>query len=232
MVHTLKRPLENMKSYVHNVADVELPDQALRERTSRMQRYLNRQEVFADLEIANFGAITAMLRPGGDAITAPCTTRDVLEVLRKVGYDPEVIERDGLAVPQRRTVIHDPLYGQPVNLDWQPAELFVCRPEPLAFIIAELVENAACYVKDALPPNANGRISVKLERRTLGITNEIDPRQADLITRKIDERLASGDGNLARVKHLAEVCGLDFTYVVLASGTVSFCLTITPHESD
>lgn len=197
-LHTLKRPVQELTSYVQRVMKEQQLSDDLERTSKNVLTHLAGVRVFTELELH-------ALRPLFDRsfrlehITPP----DVFEVLRSSGYISAKLTMQRTLAGRNVWRLRDPLYNVSVHVSAADNLEYHSHGAMLALIFAELVDNAAHYIHDYLKRRRTAVVRVAFARGQITIANPILSGSADAVLDRVEKARWTVGRSLNRVFTLA-----------------------------
>lgn len=229
VVHTHKRPLQHMQSYVQEISKLtELPPHIVKD-TADMRSVLERAVVFVNLDIEAHRAVfkkhETILDPGIGTPSDNATAEDVLRLFQEVGYDSGGLKPNANGYFPISAKILDPIHGQNVALKLDMSTGYPAAVGPIALVTAELINNAAKYLSDATELAGQAAVEVSFRESEILVANDIVLGDKERVQLRLETAIKTFGGSLNRAKQWANLTGFDVDWKFPVSTRLEFAVS-------
>ena len=213
VVHTHKRPLQHMQSYVRDISKVPgLPISIVKD-TADMRRVLEQATVFVNLDIEAHKAVFkkhgAIVDPESGDASDNTTAEDILRVFQSVGYDSGGLKPNANGYYPISTKILDPIHNQNIKIKVDMNTGYPAAVGPVALVTAELINNAAKYLSQAPELAGQASVEVLFRESEILIANDIVLGDKARVELRLKSASQTFGGSLNRAKQWANLTGFD-----------------------
>ncbi len=216
-LHTLKRPVQQMTSYVQRVMKEQQLSADLHRESTDVLTHLAGVRVFAELEVRAYRPLLER-----SFRLQPITPQDVFKVLASSHYFPSDSAIQQSLAGRRIWRLRDPLYNVPVLVSETGNPIYHSHTALLALIFAELVDNAAHYVHDYLGLGRTASVHVAFARNRMSITNPILRGAGEAVRARLEDARSTVGHSLNRVINLAGQLQCQIEFKFLSDNRVRF----------
>jgi hypothetical protein len=214
VVHTHKRPLQYMQSYVKDVSELKnLPENIMND-TAQIKRVLEQSRIFVNLDIEAHRTVFERQKKyfsqSDGSIVEPATVDTVLQLLKDKGFIPRDATENkykGLST----VLFADPIYARNIAINISEGTTYSVEAGIIALATAELITNAAKYLfKSKLPQEMP--IDVSFGETEITVANGIaigDKERVEHLLKHAEEKFG---GSLNRVKRWIELVNLNLAW--------------------
>lgn len=197
VVHTLRRPLEDIKSYVDSVSALPSLPANLVERTRALKISLKQAEIFNEIDISANDAMA-------NTTDLPfCSAEDVITLLQTVGYDPAGLAKSYNGHFPDVFKIIDPIRDRPIVVNFNAKSTYQAPAGPLALIIVELIDNASEYLNQSNGLLNGAAVEVTLAASAISVANSIAAGDKERVAHRVEAAFNNYGRGLHRVRRWA-----------------------------